>query len=319
MRPVDFTALRFLPAVEMTSFLGGRPVRLPFIKGGLRGILVNEMKLLLSILILLLVSPVMASAERESLRQWMLSRLTAELSAPHPDLNLVASFSMPLVTDVLTTSHPNSRRVVFQLRQQLEQWKKRRWQCGALVDLHLINGFLRRVHADVDLSSSEQQLGACQTTERLLDVANSLIFSCGFSQRHDQAFIQTGLRRLLKRQRQDGAFIRENGEPWYYLTSHALLALHFCDAEPEALHRARERLQQLLPEFQRTQFVDGVAESLIFLRWTGAAFSQEQQYLRWLRTLIEADGGICFRQHPGCKPHWHTVSLMMQLLLETDH
>jgi len=269
-------------------------------------------------LIAVLVSPAMASEERVSLRQWMLSRLTAEIAAPHPDLNLVSSFSMPLVTDVLTTNHPDSRKVVLQLNHQLEQWKKSQWQCGSLVDLRLINGFLRRVYADVDLSSSDQQFGACQTTERLLDVANSLVFSCGFSQRHDQEFIQTGLRRLLKRQRQDGAFVRENGEPWYYLTSHALLALHFCDAEAEALNRARSRIQQLLPQFQRDQFVDGVAETLIFLRWTGAPATHEEQYMEWLRSLVGPDGGICFRNHPSCKPHWHTVSLMMQLLLETD-
>ena len=270
-------------------------------------------------MIALMSLPAMAFEERVLLRQWMLSRLTTEIAASHPDLNLVSSFSMPLVTDVLTTNHPDSRKAVVRLRRQLEQWKNRRWQCGALVDLHLINGFLRRVNADVDLSSSEQQLGACQTTERLLDVANSLIFSCGFSQRHDQKFIQTGLQRLLKAQRQDGAFIRENGEPWYYLTSHALLALHFCNAEPEALQRARSRVQQLLPQFRREQYADGVAETLIFLRWTGAPAINEKAYLNWLRSLVGADGGICFRNHPSCMPHWHTVSLMMQLLLETDH
>lgn len=270
-------------------------------------------------MIALLSLPAMASEESASLRQWMHSRLAAEIVAPHPDLNLVSSFSMPLVTDVLTTNHPGSRKLVLRLSHQLELWKRYQWQCGGLVDLHLINGFLRRVNADVDLSASDQQLRDCNTTERLLDVANSLIFYCGFSQRYDQKFVQTGLRRLLKRQRQDGAFVRENGEPGYYLTSHALLALHFCNAEAEALHRARERLQLLLPQFRRDQFVDGVAESLIFLRWTGAPAINEKEYLEWLRSLVGAGGGICFRNHPSCKPHWHTVSLMMQLLLETDH
>jgi hypothetical protein len=278
----------------------------------------KKMKFFCCILIALLVSPAMASEERSSLRQWMLYRLTAELEAPHPDLNLVSSFSMPLVTDVLTTSHPDSHLVVLRLSRQLDQWKNRRWQCGNLVDLYLINGFLRRVNAAVDLSPSDQHLKACDSTERLLDVANSLIFYCGFSQQHDQQSMQTGLQRLLKRQRQDGAFVRENGEPWYYLTSHALLALHFCDVEPEARNRARERLQQLLPEFRHAQFVDGVAETLIFLRWTGAPAIDEMAYLSWLRSLLRSDGGICFRNYPSCKPHWHTVSLMMQLLLEAD-
>ncbi len=270
-------------------------------------------------MIALLSFPAMASEESASLRQWMHSRLATEIAAPHPDLNLVSSFSMPLVTDVLTTNHPGSRKLVLRLSHQLELWKRYQWQCGGLVDLHLINGFLRRVNADVDLSASDQQLKECNTTERLLDVANSLIFYCGFSQRYDQKFVQTGLRRLLNRQRQDGAFVRENGEPGYYLTSHALLALHFCDAAPEALNRARERLQLLLPQFRRDQFVDGVAESLIFLRWTGTPAINEKEYLGWLRSLVGVDGGVCFRNHPSCKPHWHTVSLMMQLLLETDH
>ena len=271
------------------------------------------------ILIAALVAPAMASEETVSLRQWMLSRLTTEIAAPHPDLNLVSSFSMPLMTDVLITNHPGSRKIAVRLSRRLEQWKNRRWQCGSLVDLYLINGFLRRVHAGVDLSASDQQLGACQTTERLLDAANSLIFYCGFSQQQDQQFVQTGLQRLLKRQRQDGAFIRENGKPGYYLTSHALLALHFCGAERNAVNSSRERIQALLPAFRRQGFVDGVAETLIFLRWTGAPAEGEREYLEWLRLLVASDGGVCFHYHPSCKPHWHTVSLMMQLLLERDY
>jgi hypothetical protein len=271
------------------------------------------------VMIALLSLPAMASEESASLRLWMHSRLTAGMAAQHPDLNLVSSFSMPLVTDVLTTNHPGSLKLVLRLSHQLELWKRYQWQCGGLVDLHLINGFLRRVNADVDLSASDQQLRDCNTTERLLDVANSLIFYCGFSQRYDQKFVQTGLRRLLKRQRQDGAFIRENGKPGYYLTSHALLALHFCDADRDAVNRSRERIQALLPVFRRQGFVDGVAETLIFLRWTGAPAEGEREYLEWLRSLLGTDGGICFRNHPSCKAHWHTVSLMMQLLLETDY
>lgn len=277
------------------------------------------MKFFRGLVIALLSFPVMASEESASLRQWMLTRLTTEIAAPHPDLNLVSSFSMPLVTDVLTTNARGSRKVVLRLKQQLEQWRYRRRQCGDLVDLYLINGFLRRLDADVDLSATDQQLRACNTTGDLLDVANSLIFSCGFSQRHDQVFIQTGLQRLLKRQRQDGAFINDNRKPGYYLTSHALLALHFCDAGRDAVNRSRDRIQRLLPAFRRQGFVDGVAETLIFLRWTGAPAINETRYLKWLKSLLGTDGGICFSYSPSCKPHWHTVSLMMQLLLERDH
>lgn len=280
--------------------------------------LIRYYQLSCCILVALLAAPAMADEETALLRQWMLSRLTAELAAAHPDLNLVSSFSMPLVTDDLINSHPDSREVMLFLSQRLEEWKMRQWKCGSLVDLHLINGFLRRVDADVDLSASEQQLRACQERGHLLDVANSLLFDCGFSGLQNQMSIEQGLNRLLNAQRQDGAFVGEDGNPGYYLTSHALLALHFCDAAPDALHRARNRIQSLLPAFHRQGFVDGVAETLIFLRWTGAPAEGEREYLEWLRSLIGEDGGICFRQHPGCKPHWHTVSLMMQLLLEED-
>lgn len=267
-------------------------------------------------MIALLNMPVMASEERASLRQWVHSRLTTEIAAPHPDLNLISSFSMPLVTDILTTSHPGSRKIVLRLSHLLKEWGRRQWQCGDLVDLHLVNGFLRRVNAGVDLSASDQQLRACNATEDLLDVANLLVFYCGFSHRHEQEFIHAGLRRLLKAQRQDGAFVRENGKPGYYLTSHALLALYFCDADRDVVNSSRERIQALLPVFLRQGFVDGVAETLIFLRWTGAPADGEREYLEWLRSLVASDGGVCYYYHPSCKPHWHTVSLMMQLLLE---
>lgn len=276
------------------------------------------MKFYLGILLALLSTPAMAS-ETASVRHWMLQRLTTELSASHPNLNLVSSFSMPLVTDVITTRHPQSRQLVARLSGQLEQWKWQRWQCGELVDLYLVNGFLRRTGAAVDLSARDQQLPAClHTTERLLDVANALIFSCQYAQSPDQQLINSGLQRLLNAQGPDGAFVHQNGRPWYYLTSHALLALHYCDADRDAVNRSRDWIQRLLPAFRQQGYVDGVAESLIFLRWTGAPAAGERAYLDWLKSLIAADGGVCFRYYPGCAPRWHTVSLMMQLLLETE-
>lgn len=276
------------------------------------------MHMILAVIMLLSVSAAACADEIQAVRQWMHTRLSAELAAPHPQLHLVSSFTMPLVTDAVTTRNARSRELLALLRDHMQQWRWRRWDCAELIDLQLINGFMQSAGAAVELPNETRQLRACLKSARLLDVANALLFSCRFAQRPDRQLIDSGLPRLLAAQLADGSFRRRDGRSNYYLSSHALLALHYCGAGAEAISRSRDNIERQLPAFRREGFADGVAESLIFLRWTGAPAGDEAGYLRWLKSLIAPDGGLCKRHYPGCRPRWHTVSLMMQLLLEAD-
>jgi hypothetical protein len=69
-----------------------------------------------------------------------------------------------------------------------------------------------------------------------------------------------------------------------------------------------------LPDMVRIGFLDGVAETLIFLRWMGVEVPGEGRYLRLLLDRVRPDGGLCFRQEPGCESHWHATSLLYELL-----
>jgi hypothetical protein len=275
-------------------------------------------RLILAVIMLLSVPAAARADETQAVRQWMHARLSAELAASNPQLHLVSSFAMPLVTDVLTSRNAQSRRLLALLSDHLQQWRWRRWQCAERIDLHLINAFMGSAGAAVELPADASQLRACLVSARLLDVANALLFSCRFVRHPDRQLIDNGLRQLLAAQLEDGSFRRRDGSSSYYLTSHALLALHYCGAAAEAVTRSRDNLERQLPAFRREGFADGVAESLIFLRWTGAPARDEAGYVQWLKSLIAPDGGLCKYHYPGCRPRWHTVSLMMQLLLETQ-
>ena len=124
------------------------------------------------------------------------------------------------------------------------------------------------------------------------------------------------IERLLEAQQPDGIFMPGEGDAWYYLTSHALLAMHYCKADDGRIKRTHQAIERHLTQFQKIEFTDGLAESLIYLRWTGDPARGEASYIGYLRGRVAPNGGVCFRYSRDCEQHWHPVARVWQLFLE---
>lgn len=252
----------------------------------------------------------------DRVRDWAHTQLEAELLKEEPNLAMLASLSLPLVTDVQRNRDAASLALIERIVRSITAVSVDQRQCGELAAVHLISRFFGRVDRAFTSSDFLDRLDGCIGSETLFDLANALIFYCGHTELDAEARVPGGLERLLEAQQPDGLFVPEDGDAWYYLTSHALLAMHYCKAEPQKLELTRAAIARHLAGFQKTEFIDGLAESLIYLRWTGARVPGEAAYVGYLRGRVAQDGGVCFRHARGCEKHWHPAGRVWQLLLE---
>ena len=268
--------------------------------------------------VLLLVPWLAVAAADDALprtRAWVQQALEAEL-VPGGDVNKIASLAFPLVTDVRRTGDAGSRAVLAHVARHLATVDVEDLDCGQLPDVVLAGGFVGDAGETVDVSPAAARLADCHLDAALFDAANALVFACRYAGWDHAARLPGALARLAAAQRDDGAFVGEGGRSSYYLTSHAVLALHWCGGDPKAVASGAQYLQAHLAPFRDRGFNDGLAESLIFLRWLGVDVPDRSGYLAVLQARVQADGGLCFAEEPGCTAHWHPTSLLLELLLE---
>ena len=117
-------------------------------------------------------------------------------------------------------------------------------------------------------------------------------------------------------QQADGSFGWYHGLQRYYLTSHAVFALHRCNGSPHVLRRGQVYLRNALPAMAQVGFLDGLLESLIMLRKMAVKIPDERRYSDYLRSRIKDDGSICFFDRPACRSDVHATSLLLEFLRE---
>lgn len=268
-------------------------------------------------LVLAALLPVAAVADDAlpKARAWVQQALRAELREGG-DLNRIASLAFPVVTDVRRIGDADSRAALGELARHLAGLEVAGLDCTQLPDVVLAGGFVREAGAAVDVSAAAARLADCHLDSALFDTANALVFACRYAGWDHAVRLPGALARLAAAQREDGAFVGEGGRTSYYLTSHAVLALHWCGGDPKAVASGAQYLQARLASFRDRGFNDGLAESLIFLRWLGVDVPERSGYLDALQARVQPDGGLCFAEQPGCTPHWHATSLLLELLLE---
>jgi hypothetical protein len=277
--------------------------------------MIRQCLLVLSALVplLFIASANAAGQHRDMTVQWVIKDLEKAMLPP-VDMNRIASLTFPLSSLAEERATAEVATVLDAVAATLENQALQELGCGELVDIHLTAGFLAQTGRVVNTDRVTQTLAQCELGgESRFDLANAMLFYCRYSGRDYREYLPTGLETLESMQREDGAFLHENGKPWFYLTSHGLLAVHYCGGSREVVRRGIQRLQHLLPRFAQAGFHDGLIESLIFLKWLGADIPNAGAYTQYLKSRVLPDGGICFSQKRGCKAHWHAVSLLLQL------
>lgn len=252
-------------------------------------------------------------------RQWLHHALEAEAAKPVEawDWNLIASITFPLARHHQRRGVTATEGVLNGLARRLDGVDSAALGCGELADLYLTERFLeeasipRRRQAQVD--GERQRLAACLAEAPQFDRANALLLACRYGVPLERAFVDRAAAELVAGQTRDGAFT-DRGKSGYYLTSHAMLALHECGGHGESVALAAGKLTRHLVPFLRQGFLDGVAESLLFLRWVGHPAADEAALRSAVERWVTTDGGLCFNARPGCEAHWHATALLLELL-----
>ncbi|MCG8428120.1 MAG: hypothetical protein MI754_12250 [Chromatiales bacterium] len=230
-------------------------------------------------------------------------------------MNRVASLTFPLTSAWKEGFRQETRDSLDQVAAFVRSAEPRQFNCGELTDLHLVIGFLSETGRTFDIGPTKQALTACDWGNSRFNLANALLFSCRYAGEDVEQRFPGALRTLEASQRDDGAFITEEGRPWFYLTSHALMAVHYCGGNRQVVERGKRYLLEQLPRFRQIGFYDGLIETLIFLRWLDVEIPDYGQYVAYVRNSMNSDGGICFSRRPYCRSHWHAVSLLLELQL----
>lgn len=267
------------------------------------------------LIVALIVAPALsaqtdASAAADKARAWLTNYFAQELEKPNPDSNVVASIVFALLKDPASSERETALLQRAAQHLTLDQGGIR---CEAAADHLLTNRFLHEHGYDVDKLDSTTR-DRCLKQGSVFALSNLMLASCRYQQFIEPPLAATAMERLLHAQRADGSFHEPSGYSNYYLTSHGLLALHACGAPSQRVELSKAYLKRSLRVFFQKGFLDGMAETLLFLRWTG-----EPEYL--LQPLREdlirqqnADGGLCFVHTPHCDSHWHATSLLLVLL-----
>ena len=253
----------------------------------------------------------------DATRKWVLDRLREALSHP-ADLSQIASMLYALVNDTSAAEHPHTRHTVTELDTFVRAIDVQTLDCGNLVSLRFIANFLGMAgFIGLDTAGLDRRLYDCLDDMNSFDKVCALFSLCRFpSGSAPREELLRAVKSIEALQQADGSFGPYHGLQRYYLTTHAVFALHACNATPNVVRRGQSYLLSELPGLRQAGFLDGLLESLIMLRKMGVAIANERHYTDYLRARVRRDGSICFFDRPGCRSNVPATGLLLEFLRE---
>jgi len=261
---------------------------------------------------LLLGSACTAGAADSNLtRRWVLERLNESLSPPR-NLDGISSMLFGLVSDREAAERPDTRRVLDEVAGLAGSVEPASLNCSDAVNLHLIAGFLNLAKIPVDSSALSGRVQDCLVSVNPYDKASALYSLCRFDAAVPRERLAAAMTSIEALQQPDGSFGSGYGLSHFYISTHAVFALHACKGDPLAIQMGQEFMRSALPQLYQAGFIDALMQSLLMLREMKVDIPEEDRYLAWLRSRIKPDGSICCFDRPGCVSDPHATSQLLE-------
>ncbi len=244
--------------------------------------------------------------------------LTHLANDPAFDWNRVSSLSFPLALRVQRGELEADRRPLSTIAWLLADVDPADLSCSDAINAALTAGFLADAGVPTATDNVQSGLAHCRGERDVsspFGTVNALLFRCRYGIPRDDQAVRAAVSRIRALQQTDGRFTFPGLTflETYYLSSHSLIALYACGMSDVALSHVQDFILKTLSLFRNKGFLDGLAESLLFLAWTTEIHTQWLADVDFLLSKVKSDGGICFVDKPGCFSHWHTTALMTEL------
>jgi hypothetical protein len=263
-------------------------------------------------LLVMVVGPANA-VDRDATRRWLLGQLQESLSPPQ-DTDAVSSMLYGLVSDRKGLDRPDTRRVLDQAAGLVTSREPASLACSDAVNLHLVAGFLNDAGLALDTRGLSARVEDCLGSVSPYDKASALYSLCRFEPGVPRERLSGAMDAMEALQQPDGSFGSDYGLGHFYVSSHAVFALHACGGDSLAIQLGQDYLRSALPRLWQAGFIDALMQSLLMLKVMEVEIPGEAAYLNYIRSRVKADGSICCFDRPGCASDRHATSQLLEFL-----
>jgi hypothetical protein len=261
-------------------------------------------------LLVIVVGPAHA-ANADATRHWLLGQLQASL-APPQDTDAVSSMLYGLVSDRKDLQRPDTHRLLDEAARLVTSREPDALGCSDAVNLHLVAGFLNSAGLALDTGSLSSRVQDCLGSLSPYDKASALYSLCRFERGVPRERLTAAMDALEALQQADGSFGSDYGLRHFYVSSHAVFALHACGGDALAIQLGQDYLRSALPRLWQAGFIDALMQSLLMLKAMEVEIPGEAAYLDYIRSRVKADGSICCFDRPGCASDRHATSQLLE-------
>jgi len=261
-------------------------------------------------LLVMVVGPANA-ADLDATRRWLLGQLQESLSPPQ-DTDAVSSMLYGLVSDRTGLERPDTRRVLDQAARLATSREPASLACSDAVNLHLVAGFLNGAGLALDTRGLSARVEDCLGSVSPYDKASALYSLCRFEPGVPRERLSGAMDAMEVLQQPDGSFGSDYGLRHFYVSSHAVFALHACGGDALAIQLGQDYLRSALPRLWQAGFIDALMQSLLMLKAMQVEIPGEAAYLNYIRSRVKADGSICCFDRPGCASDRHATSQLLE-------
>ena len=114
----------------------------------------------------------------DRLRSWAQEALSSELRQERPNLNMLTSLGLPLVTDVQQNRNADSLALIELIVRKVTDIPVEERQCHELAAIYLLSRFFSRIDRGFTSEDFLDRIDGCVGSDSLFDLANALVFYC---------------------------------------------------------------------------------------------------------------------------------------------